>query len=270
MAKPLVVGAVAYTANVVPIWEGIREYFRESDAPMDFVLFSNYERQVDALLEGQIEIAWNTNLAWVRCLGLTSGTCQALAMRDADLVFKSVFVSRAGAGLRGLASLRGRRLALGSRDSAQAAILPLYFLHHAGLVDGAVTVRRFDTDVGKHGDTGRSELDAIRAVLSDQADAAAIGISTWESVGKGELADGALEAFWESPEYCHCNFTALQSLDHERSEAWVSHLLRMDWNIPAHRRILELEGLKAWVRPQLAGYEPLLAAVKEQQIPLRW
>ena len=37
----LLVGAVAYTANVVPIWEGIREYFAESDAPMDFVLFSN-------------------------------------------------------------------------------------------------------------------------------------------------------------------------------------------------------------------------------------
>jgi enoyl-CoA hydratase/carnithine racemase len=48
MTEPLVVGAVAYTPNVVPIWEGIREYFRDSPAPMDFVLFSNYGRQVDA------------------------------------------------------------------------------------------------------------------------------------------------------------------------------------------------------------------------------
>ena len=270
MAEPLVIGAVAYTANVVPIWEGMRDYFRDSPAPMDFVLFSNYERQVDALLRKQIDIAWNTNLAWVRTVGLTSGRCRALAMRDTDLAFRTVFVSRAGAGLRGLEALRNRRLAVGSRDSAQAAILPIYFLQQAGLVNSAVHLIRFDTDVGKHGDTGRSELDAIRAVLSDEADAAAIGITTWESVGRGELAPGALEAFWESPAYCHCNFTALDSPDRDRSEAWVTHLLQMNWENPAHRRILELEGLRAWVRPQLDGYEPLFAAVKEQGIPLRW
>ena len=270
MTEPLLVGAVAYTANVVPIWEGIREYFRDSAAPMDFVLFSNYERQVDALLKGQIDVAWNTNLAWVRTLGLTSGHCRALAMRDTDLTFRTVFVSRAGAGLTGVADLRGRRLALGSRDSAQAAILPIYFLARAGLVDGAVPFVRYDTDVGKHGDTGRSELDAIRAVLGDQADAAAIGITTWESIGRGELAPGALEAFWESPPYCHCNFTALDALSGERAEAWVAHLLRMDWENPEHRRILELEGVRQWVRPQLEGYRPLMEAIDEQRIPLRW
>ena len=30
--SPVVVGAVAYTANVVPIWEGIKEYFADSAA----------------------------------------------------------------------------------------------------------------------------------------------------------------------------------------------------------------------------------------------
>lgn len=38
-------GAVAYDAKVVTIWEGIREHFNREGAPMDFVLFSNYERQ---------------------------------------------------------------------------------------------------------------------------------------------------------------------------------------------------------------------------------
>ena len=51
------VGAVAYTPNVVPIWEGIRDYFRGAPTDMDFVLFSNYERQVDALLAGSIDVA---------------------------------------------------------------------------------------------------------------------------------------------------------------------------------------------------------------------
>ena len=80
MTAPLLIGAVAYTPNVVLIWEGMREYFADTDAPMDFILFSNYGRQVDALLAGNIDIAWNTNLAWVRTVGQTAGECRALAM----------------------------------------------------------------------------------------------------------------------------------------------------------------------------------------------
>jgi phosphonate transport system substrate-binding protein len=268
--RPLIVGAVAYTPNVVPIWEGIRDYFADSPAPMDFVLFSNYGRQVEALLAGHIDIAWNTNLAWVRTVMRTGGACRALAMRDTDLTFSTVFVTRPGSGLRDLTDLKGRRLALGSRDSAQAAILPVQFLRDAGLGDSDVELLRIDSDLGKHGDTGRSELDAIRAVLDDRADAAALGITTWEAIGRDQLMPGALEQFWQSPTYCHCNFTALDTLPADRSDPWVEHLLAMDWDNPDHRRILELEGLRQWKRPDLAGYASLFDAVEQQQIPAHW
>lgn len=270
MTRPLIVGAVAYTANVVPIWDGIRDYFAGSGAEMDFVLFSNYGRQVDALVGGAIDVAWNTNLAWVRTVLQTGGACRALAMRDTDLTFSTVLVARKGAGLSGLHDLRGRRLALGSRDSAQAAILPVHFLRRAGLDDAAVDLLRIDSDLGKHGDTGRSELDAVRAVLDEKADAAAIGITTWEAIGRDELMPGALEEFWRSPEYCHCNFTALDAVPAERTEPWVQHLLTMDWDVPEHRRILELEGLRRWVRPDLGGYASLFDAVEDQRIPAHW
>jgi ABC-type phosphate/phosphonate transport system substrate-binding protein len=270
VGEPLVVGAVAYTPNVLPIWEGIRDYFGGGPAEMDFVLFSNYGRQVDALVAGHIDVAWNTNLAWVRTVLQTGGACRALAMRDTDLAFSTVFVTRAGTGLRGLSDLTGRRLALGSRDSAQAAILPVQFLRDAGLTDADVTLLRIDSDLGKHGDTGRSELDAIRAVLDERADAAAIGITTWEAIGRDELMPGALEAFWQSPTYCHCNFTALDTLPAERAEPWVGQLLAMSWDDPEHRRILELEGLRRWVRPELSGYASLFTAVEQQGIPPRW
>jgi len=268
--RPLLVGAVAYTPNVVPIWEGIRDYFADSPAPMDFVLFSNYGRQVEALLEGAIDIAWNTNLAWVRTTLRTDGACRALAMRDVDQAFSTVFVARAGSGLGDLRDLRGKRLALGSRDSAQAAILPVHFLRHAGLVDSQVDLLRIDSDLGKHGDTGRSELDSVRAVLDERADAAALGITTWEAIGRDELMPGALEAFWQSPTYYHCNFTALDSLPAERTDPWVAHLLAMSWDNPDHRRVLELEGLREWRRAELDGYASLFEAVKEQEISDQW
>ncbi len=270
MSTPLIIGSVAYTPSVVTIWEGIREYFAASPVDTDFVLFSNYGRQVDALLAGHIDIAWNTNLAWVRTVLQTDGRCRALAQRDTDTVFQTLVVARAGGGLRGLESLRGRRLALGSQDSAQAAILPVHYLREAGLGEADVELLRINTDVGKHGDTGRSELDALRAVMNDEADAAALGINTWEAIGRDELMPGAFEVLWESPTYSHCNFTALPTLSDERAQPWVDHLLAMDFDNPAHRPILEMEGLRRWVPPQLDGYASLFDAVKEQGISPRW
>src|SRR2546422_5376574 len=126
MDRPILVGAVAYAARAVPIWDGMREYFRETGPEIDYVLFSNYDRQVQALLARQIDIAWNTNLAWVKVHQRTRGTCRALAMRDVDAQFTTVFVARADSGVQSLADLRGKRVALGSADSAQAAILPLH------------------------------------------------------------------------------------------------------------------------------------------------
>ena len=41
MARPLLIGAVAYDPKVVIIWEGIRDYLREHDAPADFALYGS-------------------------------------------------------------------------------------------------------------------------------------------------------------------------------------------------------------------------------------
>src|SRR5258707_9019175 len=64
--KPILLGAVAYDPEVLTIWEGIRDHFHEQGALLDFALFSNYERQIEELLKGHIDIAWNTPLAHVR------------------------------------------------------------------------------------------------------------------------------------------------------------------------------------------------------------
>ncbi|AMC50523.1 hypothetical protein RN06_2070 [Mycobacterium tuberculosis variant bovis BCG] len=271
--EPLVVGAVAYTPNVVPIWEGIRGYFQDSESPdtqMDFVLYSNYARLVDSLIAGHIDIAWNTNLAYVRTVLQTGGRCTPLAQRDTDVDYTTVFVAHAGSDLHGAKDIAGKRLALGSADSAHAAILPLYYLRRAGIAESDLQVIRFDTDIGKHGDTGRSELDAVDAVLAGEADVAAIGSSTWAAMGAAELMGESLTEVWRTDGYCHCMFTALDTLPAERYQPWLDRLLAMSWDDSEHRKILELEGLRRWVPPHLDGYKPLFEAVQEQGIDPRW
>ena len=121
--------------------------------------------------------------------------------------------------------------------------------------------------MGKHGDTGTSEREALTAVLVGRADAAAVGAATWGALVRGgDVPPESLAPFWTSPPYNHCNFTVLGSLDEPRAEAWTRHLMAMDWANTDHRRILELEGLHEWVAPDLDGYRDVFEAVRSQAI----
>jgi len=208
MSETIWVGAVAYDPKVVTIWEGMRRYFHEeARLSVEIVLFQSYEAQVMALL-GQptevlprIDIAWNTNLAYLQADEWSGHACRAIAMRDTDLGWMTKIVAVNGGPISTVADLRNRTLALGSRDSGHAAILPVYFLEQQGIHEGSeYQTLRFDSDVGKHGDTGTSEVEVVRAVLDGRADAGAIGSPFWNTVRNERLVpEGSLGEIWSCP-----------------------------------------------------------------------
>src|SRR5207244_2648454 len=102
MSRTMWVGAVAYNPKVVTIWEGMRRYFHdEAHLPVDVVLFQSYEAQVIALLAQAgdplpyIDIAWNTNLAYLQAEEWSGHRCRAVAMRDTDLGWMTKIVAGA-------------------------------------------------------------------------------------------------------------------------------------------------------------------------------
>lgn len=258
----ILLGAVAYDAKVVTIWEGIREHFNQAGSPMDFVLFSNYERQVELLLKGHIDIAWNTPLAHVRVQQQTDHRSLSLGMRDSDQDFHSRVVVRTDSGIETLKDLEGKRLAVGSRDSTQARILPLHFLQAQGVDLSKVDLLKFDTDVGKHGDTGTSELDVLEAVADGRAEAGTVGDLIWvNEQAAGHVDANLLRSLWTTPPFDHCMFDALPNLDAGKMERFKAALFGMKWDVPEHRRLLELEGLKVWMPPREEGYNSLREAI---------
>ncbi|HEY2330438.1 MAG TPA: PhnD/SsuA/transferrin family substrate-binding protein, partial [Acidimicrobiales bacterium] len=117
MTPPFLLGAVAYDPKVVTIWDGFRRWFETQDLAFDYVLYSNYERQVDDLLAGRVDVAWNSPLAWVRSrrLGEAAGTpVRAVAMRDTDRDLTSVVVVRADSPVQSVTDLAGRTVGTGS------------------------------------------------------------------------------------------------------------------------------------------------------------
>ena len=264
MDETILVGAVAYDPKVVTIWEGIRSYFAGQGVPMDFALYSNYERQVESLLTGHIDIAWNTPLAHVRIKERTGGRSMSLCMRDSDRDFHSKIIVRRDAGIKDLGDLNGKRLAVGSRDSTQARILPLHFLRQSGVDLSHVELLKFDTDAGKHGDTGTSELEVIKTLQDGHADAGAVGDLIWvQQQAAGHIDPNLIEVLWTTPGFDHCMFDAMPELASAKIEAFRRALYAMSWDNPEHRKILELEGLKQWVEPREQGYESLRSALAE-------
>lgn len=272
MNKAIWVGAVAYNPKVVTIWEGMRCYFHEeAHLAVEIVLFQSYEAQVFALLAKsaaapRIDIAWNTNLAYLQADEWSGHACRAVAMRDTDLDWMTKIIAISGGPITALADLKGRTLALGSRDSGHAAILPVYFLEQEGMREGRdFQTLRFNSDVGKHGDTGTSEVEVIRAVLDGRADAGAIGSPFWNTVRKERLVpEGGLSEIWSSSGYNHCMFTARPDLDREQERRFLEALLAMSYENPLHRPILEAEGLQRWLRPHVDGYGHLRQAAAQQ------
>ena len=248
MHDPILIGAVVYDPKVVVIWDIIKDFFEEQGHPIDYVFYSNYELQVDALLAGHIDIAWNSPLAWVDAQRRTGGTCRAL-------------------GIEKIEDLRGQTVATGAQDSPQATLLPLRLLQNSGLMPGRdFTVRRFDLMVGKHGDHVGGELEALRCLQRGESQACAILDLNWERWQADGTADpSALTSLVTTEPFDHCNFTALGSFPRDEEKRWKAALFQMRYDNPEHREMMDMEGLKEWLPERTTGYAALTEAVEQQK-----
>jgi ABC-type phosphate/phosphonate transport system substrate-binding protein len=265
----LVIGSVAYDPKVVTIWDGFRAHQRQTAGPqIDYVLYSNYERQVDDLISGRIDLAWNSPLAWVRAARLARGagtTVTAAFMRDTDRDLRSAVVTRADGPVATLEDLRGRRIAVGAIDSPQSTLLPLSYLRSVGLVPGEdVEVVRFDVGVGLHGDHVGGERDAIIALRDGKVDAACVlDANLLVFSREGTVSPGALRVLGQTPLFDHCMMTAGPAADPAEVTRLTDAFLAMSYADPAVRPLLDLEGLAAWLPGRTAGFGPLQRAVDE-------
>ena len=160
------------------IWDGFQEYFRSRGLDFDYVLYSNYERQVEAHMSGHIHIAWNSPLAWLQSERVASRLgrrAEAICMRDTDRDLTSHHPGPLRQRDRDQSrDLKGRIVAVGANDSPQATLIPLNYLADHGARSARRTSRSsvFDQLVGKHGDHIGGERDAARALVRGEADAA--------------------------------------------------------------------------------------------------
>jgi ABC-type phosphate/phosphonate transport system substrate-binding protein len=263
----LVLGAVAYDPKVVTIWDGFRDFFNRRGLAFDYVLFSNYERQVEAHLSGQIDVAWNSPLAWIeteRVAQARGRRALAIAMRDTDCDLSSLILARGDSSLHSLADLRGKRVGVGASDSPQATLIPLlHIARETGLTPGRdFEVVEHDLLPGKHGDHVGGERAAARALRAGTIDAICmIDGNQLLFAREGTLAPGATRILGQTSLYDHCNFTVLEGEHPALVESFRAALLAMSYDDPEVRPLLDLEGLREWRPGRTSGYGLLNDAV---------
>jgi ABC-type phosphate/phosphonate transport system substrate-binding protein len=262
----LIMGAVAYDPKVVTIWDGFQKYFRARGLDFDYVLFSNYEKQVEAHVCGQLDVAWNSPLAWLqseRAAKALGRHAEAVVMRDTDIDLTSIVVVRTDGPIHKLADLKGKKVAVGASDSPQAKLIPLNFLAEQGLrPDGDFTVMVFDKLVGKHGDHIGGERDAARALMHGEADAACIlDGNRLAFTREGTLSSSSTRVLAQTPPFDHCNFTVLGGAPASRVARFRDLLMEMSYADEEVRPLFDLEGLKRWMPGRTQGYAQLAAAV---------
>lgn len=268
--KKLVMGAVAYAPKVVTIWEGFKAWFGQHGLAFDYVLYSNYESQVEDQFNGKLDLAWNSPLAWVRAdrIARAKGTqVQAVAMRDTDCDLTSVLVVRTNSQISTMAELHGKTIGFGALDSPQATLIPLDHLRqHKLIADRDYIAKRFDVLGGKHGDHVGGELDAAKALVQGKIDAAwMIDGNHLAFSSDGTLPAGQTRVLTRCAAFDHCNFTVSPGAPAAQIERFTQLLLGMRWDDAAVRPLLELEGLRQWKAGRTSGYAALERAVDDEK-----
>jgi ABC-type phosphate/phosphonate transport system substrate-binding protein len=262
--SPITVGAVLYDPKVSIIWEIIREFFESNGCAMDVKLYADYDIQNEALMAGEIEVAWNSPLAWLDAQRRSGDKCRTIAMRDTDQDRVSHLIVPANSSVQITEDLKGKIVALGAKDSPQARLIPQGLLARHGLLPGRdYTELRHDLLVGLHGDHIGGEKEAFLTLKRGEADASALIDLNWQ----GWTTDGTIDPvkfriLATTERYDHCVFTVKEDFPAEREQPWLAVLHQMSYDTPKHREMMDMEGLKKWEPGRTSGFAALTEAVE--------
>lgn len=264
--RTLRLGAVAYSPSSVTIFRSIRYYLAQRDMPVEFILYSNYDEQIKALQDGQIDIAWNSPLAHGK-FHLQAGDSQALLMRDVDCGYRVNLIVRKDADIASLSDLRGKTMVFGSCDSADATVLPVYFLKREGVNFDQVKILSLHCEVDAMGVPCHSQQHVMKALLAGRGQAGVIGVDMWKRLQSEKSQEAAqFKEIWTSPPFSHCVWTARKDFDKQTGERFTQLMMGMDGKDPLTAEVLKLEHCAKWVaggQQAQDGFGYLLTALRQ-------
>jgi ABC-type phosphate/phosphonate transport system substrate-binding protein len=265
--ETVLLGAVAANGEVITNWNAFRDWLTKRGLPFDYILYTSYERMNAALVDGDIDVAYNTPLGWVQARRLAESKgkkVEPIIMRDIDFDLTSAVITRADSHVKTVADLKGKVVAVGSPDSVESTIMPLSTIQDAGLAPGEnFEVLYCSSVLGTHGGDQQGEVDAVQALLAGKADAACLATGNYEDwVRKGTIPANATRVVAHTAKYDHCNMTVgKEGASPELIQRFQELFLEMSYDDPEIHSALDYEYVKQWKPARTSHYASLEHAV---------
>ncbi|WP_341230689.1 putative selenate ABC transporter substrate-binding protein [Nocardioides salarius] len=225
---------------------------------------TDYTAVVRAFEVGDIHLAWMGGLTGVQARSRVEGA-RAIAQRDIDADFHSLFIATAASGLEpfddteGLTALEGHSLTFGSDTSTSGRLMPQYFMEQAGL--DVADLRGAPGFSGSHDAT-------IEAVASGSFEVGAVNEQVWRAtVDAGEVDLSDVVVLWRTPGYADYHWLVRPDLDETfgagTTDAIARMLFGLDPDEPDDAAVLELFGATSFVPTENENYDQIEAVAKD-------
>lgn len=235
------------------------------DVTVEYVPVTDYQGAVTGFRTGDFDIVWFGGLTGVQARLEVDGA-NAIAQRDIDEAFTSVFIANASAGIdpvvdvAGLSVIEDHTFTFGSESSTSGRLMPQSFLSEAGL----------DLDVSFDGAPGFSgSHDAtIELVKAGTFEVGALNSQVWDDrVVEGAVDPDQVIEIFRTPPYFDYHWVAQPDLDDRFgsgfTDLFVGALTTLDGANPGHVEILELFGAGSFVATSNGNYAAIEAVGRE-------
>jgi len=259
--QPFVTGAIPDQdpEKLQRLYGKLADYLsQELVVPVEYKPVTDYTAAVTAFKVGDLDMVWFGGLTGVQARLQVPGA-EAIAQRDIDADFHSVFIANTASGLQpfndinGLQALKGRTFTFGSESSTSGRLMPQYFLEQAG-----VTLQDFKGEVG----FSQNHDATIKLVEAGTYEVGVLNEQVWKKRSEaGEVDLNKVAVIWRTPAYYDYHWVINPQVKERYGEDFVdkvkSALLKLDPAVPEQREILELFGAGRFIETQNSNYSQI-------------
>lgn len=232
----------------------------ELGVTVNFEPVTAYEAAVSQFRVGDLDLVWFGGLTGVQARLQVEGA-EAIAQRDIDAKFTSVFIASVDSGIEpvsdvaGLSAVAGRSLTFGSESSTSGRLMPQSFLDQAGVT--------LDDLEGEPGFSGAHDK-TIALVEAGTYEVGALNSQVWKSkVEAGEVDLDKVQLILETPTYFDYHWVARPELGEDIQQKIVDALSNLDPSNPDHATILEFFGAESFIGTESANYADIESVGRE-------
>ncbi|HSM55094.1 MAG TPA: putative selenate ABC transporter substrate-binding protein [Candidatus Sulfomarinibacteraceae bacterium] len=265
--EPFVIGAIPDQdpERLQRLYGNLAAYLeKELGVPVEYRPVTNYAAAVTAFRTGDLDMVWFGGLTGVQARLQVEGA-EALAQREIDEQFTSVFIANHGSDLapldnvQALSALQGHTFTFGSESSTSGRLMPQYFLSQAG-----VTLGDF---AGEPGFSGSHDT-TIELVEAGSYDAGVLNSQVWDSrVAAGEVDLERVQVILRTPPYHDYHWVVRPDVRQRYGDDFPQRVtdafVQLEASHPDHEEILDLFGATRFIPTSNENYAQIEAVARE-------